>query len=847
MSTSASDQPIRERISLMKRPRWFFFYAVAMPLLTLGFEMATHACGSAFFDPAPTWMHALLIAMVPAANLATWLVLNKQSNFPFRLLRTVRGAAWLISTLYLYALGPITVFALLLLPFSVFAIPSTFGLGVLLPLTALGPFTGWLGLLTSASTLRSCGLVDDASRSRCTGWFAAGAAAALVIFAIAETPYAITQSVLVSSDVFEFSTNESRAQHRTAAPLSPAAIQRLRIWGKESALREMCYRGGILGSSLSVSTHLMAGGGLPMGLSNRRPTLMTPETARECYYKVYGRSFSEAPPVRRTPFDLPFGRNRNNDGDINEGWQWDGDVAGDDVGARIRGLSLQSSRMDWHLDSSSQLAYGEWTLEFRNRHTNPQEARCQILLPSGGCVSRLTLWVNGEEREAAFGGKAAVKAAYRQVVVVERRDPVLVNMVGPDRVMTQCFPVPPGGTMKVRLGISAPLDGVAKGTLTMPQFIERNFTISPEIRHSLWVQADRSFVNGPADASSRPDGSQHAWQASLSEQDVRRVRIKLADEPKPPTSVWTEDGFAEAEQRFVTRTVKTTQRPGAKSLIIVIDASAGLVGHAEQIRDAVEKAASSVAAIVISTDEGFREIKVDEIRRSLFVGGRDAAPALMRAAELARDRGAADTPIVWLHGVQPISFPRSTGLEQLLERAAVPPRFVTVGLASGPNRLLEKLYAHSTVETLGRFDDSANDLTALLSELARPASFTVHEYQRASAAPSDPASSRVWDQLSRYAVFENVLAEFKGTSRAEKVLADRAAKYQLVTPVSGAVVLETQQQYDRAGLKPGDPNASPQIPKGAAPEPARTILLLIGAGAMVFRRRRRHSALPFTG
>ena len=38
-------------------------------------------------------------------------------------------------------------------------------------------------------------------------------------------------------------------------------------------------------------------------------------------------------------------------------------------------------------------------------------------------------------------------------------------------------------------------------------------------------------------------------------------------------------------------------------------------------------------------------------------------------------------------------------------------------------------------------------------------------------------------------------------------------RYQLVTPVSGAVVLETQAQYDQAGLKPVDPDSVPIVPE----------------------------------
>lgn len=601
----------------------------------------------------------------------------------------------------------------------------------------------------------------------------------------------------------------------------------------------MCYRGGNLGGSLSVATRLFAGRGLPVLVADERQGGVSSGTAREIYYKVYGRSFNDAPPSRRLVFEMPFGRMRNNQGDISEGWQWDGDVAGDEVGARIRGLSLQGSRMDWHLDEVSQLAYGEWTLEFLNRHANPQEARCQILLPPGGCVSRLTLWVNGEEREAAFGGKAAVKAAYRQVVVVERRDPVLVNMIGPDRVMAQCFPVPPGRVMKVRLGITAPLDGVAKGALAMPLFIERNFTVPPDISHAVWIQANRAFQTSPdTKTTSNADGNQHIWQSSVTESELRAMRIRFNEPAAAPASIWTEDRFAEADHRFVSRTSKTTQRTGAKALVIVIDASTGLAARAAEIRRAVEQAGSAVASVIASTDDGFSEIKASDIRNSLFIGGRDAAPALMRAAELAREHGIADTPVVWIHGPQPLAFPRSAGLEQLLERAAVPPRFITVSLLDGPNRLLEKAYSHANVETIGRSGTQDTDLAGLLGEIIRPASVTTHDYLRAASVPNDQSSTKVWDQLARYAVFESVLVDFKGTSRAEKELADRAARYQLVTPVSGAVVLETQQQYDRAGLKPGDPGASPQIPKGVAPEPSRMVLMLVAAIVAWLRRRR---------
>jgi hypothetical protein len=147
------------------------------------------------------------------------------------------------------------------------------------------------------------------------------------------------------------------------------------------------------------------------------------DQARQTYYRVTGRPFNAVPP----PYGPGSGRLRET---------FDFEQGGASVGAPVHGLSLAGSRLDGSVDADAGLAYLEWTLELSNDSLRVQEARAQITLPPGGVVSRATLWIDGEEREAAFGGRGAVRQAY-QNVVQQRRDPLLVTSAGPDRVLVQ--------------------------------------------------------------------------------------------------------------------------------------------------------------------------------------------------------------------------------------------------------------------------------------------------------------------------------------------------------------------------------------------------------------------------
>jgi hypothetical protein len=66
-----------------------------------------------------------------------------------------------------------------------------------------------------------------------------------------------------------------------------------------------------------------------------------------------------------------------------------------------------------------------------------------------------------------------------------------------------------------------------------------------------------------------------------------------------------------------------------------------------------------------------------------------------------------------------------------------------------------------------------------------------------------------------------------------------AGVYQLVTPVSGAVVLESKQQFEQAGLTPVDAASVPVVP-----EPGTIVLLVLGLGVFGFWAWRKKSLRP---
>jgi hypothetical protein len=793
---ATGESPGREPL----RP-FLLLVGVIFPVIAILIELGTRMSAGIYYDPMPDGWHLALLASVPAIQLLAWLAIRKVIPSWHRWLGPLCGFSMGLMIYYSLLYAPLAPFACIAIVF--------YGIG-LLPLTPL---------FTLIAGIRMFSVLKD--RARRGGielrGFKRGMVAGVAALILIPLPLVLTR--LWSQDYAAGSPQEQLS-----------AIRKLRIFGRERVLLQDCYASEGRGGGGAFGLYLQ---GKPVSA----------EDARSIYYRVTGDAFnSKAPPQRG------FSAARWN---FLDELSWDDEAGGAAVGGRLKGLSLAQSRMDGLLNADAATSYTEWILEFKNVAQVEREARAQIQLPPGGVVSRLTLWVNGEEREAAFAGASQVREAYQQVVRVQRRDPVLVTSSGPDRVLMQCFPVPrDGGTIKVRLGISAPLhlETPATGVLVWPRMIERNFVITEHFEHSLWVEAKQPLqAANRAFKGDRSKPGTFGLRAQLSDATIAEpdCAVRLTRDPQV-VATWVLDPHG-ASGEFIQQRIETRAGTAPSRAVILLDGSKAMRAAREQVADVLRKLPDGLEVAVLFAGDTVEEWNaaapagtalIEATLRKLvdadFVGGRDNLPALLRAWDLAAEKPG--SVVLWVHGPQPQLVEKSEQIEQrvLWRFGKEAPVIHGLQTAPGPDRITEKIHGKAAMVSVPRLGSVRDDLQRLLDswnpgktrlELVRQR----HEASDIEKGARGKESSR---HLARLWANEEVRRLLNANQRDTAVRL--AGKYQLVTSVSGAVVLETKQQFEQAGLEPVNPDTVPTVP-----EPGAVLLLLLSAGLLLLLRLRK--------
>jgi hypothetical protein len=788
---------------------------VLWPAAVIGIELATRMCTDAFFDPMPTLWHALAVALVPISNLLLWQRLRQPpGSAPAESsgaraatdiwLVLANGAAIAIAAFYTLVFLPV-------LPMALVAI--VIGLGLL----PMAPLAGLVVAIQLARRVKA-----RLAPPRLGRLLGGGIAAGLAFLLLLDVPAAATRLGLQWA-----SSNSASERERGLAVL--------RTLGDHDLLLRLCYDS--VGRPAGLLSALVMVGGSSLLEPERRQVVQSPAEVREVYYRVTGKAFNAQPaPLRRTSWRDEFA--------------FDADHGGTEVGSRIKGLDIVSSRMDVSVAGNDAVAYIEWVFEFRNTSFIDREVRLQIALPPGGVVSRATLWVNGEEKEGAYGGRGEVRAAYQKVAVIQRRDPLLVTTRGADRVLAQAFPVGRlGGTIKFKIGITAPLELIESGKarLTLPAVFDRNFSFPQGVSHSVWIESKQPLATAVTGlAATRVDAGLFRVAGLLGDTDLARTRPFVTVERDPGAgSVVAKLGEGEA----VLQEIATSIPPKATALMLVVDGSARMRTTTPQLAAALRALppTARVGLIVASeplqrialapTSDAHKESIAKLIREVAYVGGQDNGPALAEA--LLALESEQDAKLLWVHGPQPVPFRRSAAqLAQAAERLKHLPEIFLYAIDPGPNELLPDSPWGWSARLLPRIAspeaDLAGFLTRELGDAPRPVLRRVDA--KAGEIVEAPKGS---DHIARLWAKERIdtLLRDKGSSRADAVAL--AVQYRLVTPVSGVVVLESKQQYDDSRLTPVSQATVPTVP-----EPHEWALMLVACltlGWLAWRHQR-HSA-----
>jgi hypothetical protein len=183
-------------------------------------------------------------------------------------------------------------------------------------------------------------------------------------------------------------------------------------------------------------------------------------------------------------------------------------------------------------------------------------------------------------------------------------------------------------------------------------------------------------------------------------------------------------------------------------------------------------------------------------------------------------------------------FGSTDELRQRWERRPSGAHLFDLQTRRGANLINDNLSGVAAVNRLTRMGDAPQELRRLFSRFSGGSQqFTVSRSKLPGARQAPSSNSKETSKhLARLWAFDEVanllrLGDGKGSDAAMKL----ASSYQLVTPLTGAVVLETQEQYRRAGLEPVSPGTVPTIP-----EPEEWLLMLsalLVLSWILFRRR----------
>jgi hypothetical protein len=794
-----------EHGQVKKRGLLFLFCGVILPTIALLFETTFHFCAHNFFDPFPTASHVVLFALIPLSNFLVWLGTRKDLSNHYAFMSLASGMAMGVSCLYSLMFLPLT-------PISCFfALALGFGLLGLAPLLSV-PCN-----LIAGKTV--CRLADRKGTYFNAHQFEHMGHMIILVMVIAiELPSTLTR------------INLAKAADKNVIE-SSAGVDWLRRYGSQEVLLRSCYeRSGkatdILGSLYESAHHT------------------TIDQNRRVFFKVTGKPYNSVPIPKAARATIQHTGVITDPANLNAGvddeFDIDTDIAGEEVCGVARGLSASQSEITGNVDPSIALASLNWTIAFTNDSKFNREARAKILLPPHAVTTKATLTINNVERDATIMVRSKARARYKKAIM-EKKDPLLVSTCGSDQILVQCYPVQPGQTVTVKLQIAAPmtLANNQQATLMMPAFTERNFQVDSPVKVDIKsngpltagglkiIQAQVAQANEVKTDTVVPDETKQSYELKGNIENAQLACFgAVVSAPRNSASkAISYQGNQLPGQFRVTRNLRPATYTGINSLLIVIDGSASMQQSFAQIAEAIKAVPPSMSVQIKVVGDTTSELysglqqgnsgdvlnAAETLKSIKGEGGQDDSATLNDALSLAAMTNRMS--VLWIHAAQPMTSESTANVQACLKRSGRPLLF-DMQVMAGPNELLNGVNTPKSLVRVERTGDLKTDLVSFFNACSNTSTDTssstspepeyvftqgANSNELPSALPGGTGDKRLAQIWANQRIAEDLQNPTQASSSEPGVLAQA---FQIISPVSSAIVTDPEEKTLASAAKP---------------------------------------------
>lgn len=509
-------------------------------------------------------------------------------------------------------------------------------------------------------------------------------------------------------------------------------------------------------------------------------------------------------------------------------------------------LRVEGVKTTIELHPEQRLAYTEKWVSMKNIAINEgrwatEEAIFTFRLPEGGVVTSSSLWIDGEERPAFLTTRGKADSAYKAVVGVERRDPSIVHWQEGNAVTVRVFPCSPVLPRQFKLGFTTPL------RKSRDKLIYENITFDGVLAKGVTDSLTMNYTGNTVLASLKfGEGLSFMKKEKNQVATVDAMKNWAFSVPSPPlsTSVFSFDKKTykveeytpqyeafDAKEIYLDINAAWTKTDFENVMKLNRDESFMVFLNNKKIQLRNENSSELFESLKSKNFSLFPLHLIKNAENALIITkNKSFSPdfTALKGSTFANDMSTILPDMVQVR-VFCLDNLFSTYLNTLRQMRVIN---ADCGTFDDLKRLVftEKIFKTDT-ETASKL----NITTAQMSIVEQP------------QMPNNlPKTENADDHLLRLFAYNKILSEVgKNYFRKDydlKPLVDLAEKAYVVSPVSSLIVLETEADYERFGIKKGDKKSlgnavlkqAAASKSGAAPEPAEWILIVLALGVILF-------------